>query len=234
MSGGAKLRLSLAARVVNQAGEPVGHLNEVVVEIASRRIAGFHIMSDEVVPRELFVMAGQVAQFDAEQLTLGLSDEEFVALPEARQQLFVAPDQDLDEEIADAESANASAVKPDPDERPVPTGLPGIALTANLLIPMAIERSIMDEGQIALRDGMRILSGDGEEIGHLGGVVIDNEARLIALALGDESGTTIDYRLLGSVDDDANELALLTDEQIAAEESNDGEMAATGETAVQS
>lgn len=216
MSGEAELRLSLAARVVNRAGEPIGRLNEVVVEIESRRVAGFHIMSDEVVPRELFVMAGQVAEFSAEQLTLDLSDEEFVALPEARQQLFVAPDQDLDAEIADAESADASAVKPDPDERPVPTGLPGIALTANLLIPMAIERSIMDDEQIALRDGMRILSGDGEEIGHLGGVVIDSEARLLALALGDESGETIDYRLIGSIDDDANELALLTDEQVAA------------------
>jgi sporulation protein YlmC with PRC-barrel domain len=218
MSGEAELRLSLAARVVNREGEPIGRLNEVVVEIESRRIAGFHIMSDEVVPRELFVMAGQVAEFDAEQLTLDLSDEEFVALPDARQQLFVAPDQDLDAEIADAESGNASAGRPDPDERPVPTGLPGIALTANLLIPMAIERSIMDDEQIALRDGMRILSGDGEEIGNLGGVVIDHEARLLALALGDESGETIDYRLIGTIDDDANELALLNDEQIAAEE----------------
>lgn len=231
MSGEAELRLSLAARVVNREGEPVGRLNEVVVEIESRRIAGFHIMSDEVVPRELFVMAGQVAQFDAEQLTLDLSDEEFVALPEARQQLFVAPDQDLDEEIADAESGHASAAKPDPDERPVPTGLPGIALTANLLIPMAVERSIMDENQIALRDGMRILSGDGEEIGHLGGVVIDDEARLVALALGDEAGDLIDYRLIGSIDDDANELALLTDEQIAADAHDAPGTAATGEPA---
>ena len=218
MTGEAELRLSLAARVVNREGEPIGRLNEVVVEIESRRIAGFHIMSDEVVPRELFVMAGQVAEFDAAQLTLDLSDEEFVALPEARQQLFVAPDQDLDAEIANAESANASAAKPDPDERPVPTGLPGIALTANLLIPMAVERSIMDEEQIALRHGMRVLSGDGEEIGHLGGVVVDDEARLLALALGDESGETIDYRLIGSIDDDANELALLTDEQVAEED----------------
>lgn len=216
MSGEAELRLSLAARVVNREGEPIGRLNEVVVEIESRRVAGFHIMSDEVVPRELFVMAGQVAQFDAEQLTLDLSDEEFVALPEARQQLFVAPDQDLDAELADAESADASAINPDPDERPVPTGLPGIALTANLLIPMAVERSIMDDEQIALRDGMRILSGDGEEIGHLGGVVVDGEARLLALALGDESGETIDHRLIGAIDDDANELTLLTDEQRVA------------------
>lgn len=216
MSGEAELRLSLAARVVNREGEPIGRLNEVVVEIESRRVAGFHIMSDEVVPRELFVMAGQVAQFDAEQLTLDLSDEEFVALPEARQQLFVAPDQDLDAELADAESADASAINPDPDERPVPTGLPGIALTANLLIPMAVERSIMDDEQIALRGGMRILSGDGEEIGHLGGVVVDGEARLLALALGDESGETIDHRLIGAIDDDANELTLLTDEQRVA------------------
>lgn len=233
MSGAAELRLSLAARVVNRAGEPVGRLNEVVIEIASRQVVGFHIISDEVVPRELFVMVGQIAAFDAAQLTLDLADEEFVALPEARQQLFVAPDQDLDEEIADAESSGASADHPDPDERPVPTSLPGIALTANLLIPMAVERSIMDDEQIALRDGMRILSGDGEEIGHLGGLVIDGEARLVALALGDEAGDTIDYHLIDAIDDDANELALLTDEQIAADTNDAQETVATGEPAAQ-
>jgi hypothetical protein len=73
---------------------------------------------------------------------------------------------------------------------------------------------------------MRILSGDGEEIGNLGGIVVDGDARLLALALGDEAGETIDYRLIGSIDDDANELALLTDEQIAAEEEGTTETAA--------
>src|SRR6476620_4681061 len=126
MSGEAELRLSLAAKVVNREGEAIGQLNEIVVELASRRSAGFHIVSDEAAPRELFVMVGQVTEFDSDQLTLGLTDEEFVALPDARQHLFIAPDQDLEEEIADAESGHASAAKPDPDERPVPTGLPGI------------------------------------------------------------------------------------------------------------
>lgn len=233
MSGAAELRLSLGARVVNRDGELIGRLNEIVVEIASRRVAGFHIISDEVAPRELFVMVGQIAEFDSARLTLDLSDDEFIALPEARQQLFVSPDQDLDEEIADAESSSASADLPDPDERPVPTGLPGIALTANMLIPMAVERSIMDDEQVALRGGMRILSGDGEEIGHLGGVVIDGEARLLALALGDEAGDTIDYQLIGAVDDDANELALLTDDQIATDDNDAQESVVTGEPAAQ-
>ena len=212
MSEEAELRLSLAARVVNREGEAIGQLNEIVVELASRRIAGFHIVSDEAAPRELFVMVGQVTEFDSDQLTLGLTDEEFVALPDARQHLFIAPDQDIEEEIADAESGHASAATPDPDERPVPTGLPGIALTANMLIPMEIERSIMDEEQVALRDGMRIIAADGEEIGHLGGVVVDKEARLLSIVLNDERGGTIDYSLIESVDDDTNELILLAEE----------------------
>lgn len=212
MSEEAELRLSLAARVVNREGEAIGQLNEIVVELASRRIAGFHIVSDEVVPRELFVMVGQVSEFDSDQLTLGLSDEEFVALPDARQHLFVAPDQDLEEEVADAESGHADAATPDPDERPVPTGLPGIALTPNMLIPMEIERSIMDEDQVALREGMRIIAADGEEIGQLGGVVVDKEARLMSIVLNDERGGTIDYSLIEAVDDDTNELILLAEE----------------------
>ncbi len=212
MSEEAELRLSLVARVVNREGEAIGQLNEIVVELASRRIAGFHIVSDEAVPRELFVMVGQVTEFDSDQLTLGLSDEEFIALPDARQHLFIAPGQDLEEEIADAESGHASAATPDPDERPVPTGLPGIALTANMLIPMEIERSIMDDDQVALRDGMRIIAADGEEIGQLGGVVVDKEARLLSIVLNDERGDTIDYGLIEAVDDDTNELILLAEE----------------------
>ncbi len=214
MSEEAELRLSLAARVVNREGEAIGQLNEIVVELASRRIAGFHIVSDEAAPRELFVMVGQVTEFASDQLTLDLSDEEFVALPDARQHLFIAPDQDIEEEIADAESGHASAATPDPDERPVPTGLPGIALTANMLIPMEIERSIMDEDQVALRDGMRIIAADGEEIGQLGGVVVDKEARLLSIILNNERGDTIDYNLIEAVDDDTNELILLAEELI--------------------
>jgi sporulation protein YlmC with PRC-barrel domain len=217
MSEEAELRLSLAARVVNREGEAIGQLNEIVVELASRRIAGFHIVSDEAAPRELFVMVGQVTEFASDQLTLDLSDEEFVALPDARQHLFIAPDQDIEEEIADAESGHASAAAPDPDERPVPTGLPGIALTANMLIPMEIERSIMDEDQVALRDGMRIIAADGEEIGQLGGVVVDKEARLLSIILNDERGDTIDYNLIEAVDDDTNELILLAEELIDTE-----------------
>ena len=212
MSEEAELRLSLAARVVNHEGEAIGQLNEIVVELASRRIAGFHILSDEVVPRELFVLVGQVTEFASDQLTLSLTDEEFIALPDARQHLFIAPNQDLDAELADAESGHASAATPDPDERPVPTGLPGIALTPNMLIPMEIERSVMDEDQIALRDGMRIIAADGEEIGQLGGVVVDSDARVISIVLNDARGDTIAYGLIEAVDDDTNELILLAEE----------------------
>ncbi len=214
-------QLSLAARVVNRDQEPIGHLHEVVVERESQRIAGLHIISDEIAPRELFVMIGQVAAFTTDEITLALTDEEFVALPDARQQIFVTPEQDLDEEIADAEADTASPSTPDPDEHPVLSELPGIALTPNLLIPIAVERSIMDEAQIALRHGMRLLTGDGEEIGYLGGILVDPEARLQALVLNNLDADTVDAHLIGAIDDDANELFLLPNdlhETVTAEE----------------
>src|SRR5690348_9845041 len=118
------MRIDLDARVVNKDGAAVGRLHEFVFDRESRRVAGFLVVTDEVAPREVFVMAGQVAQVEQDRLALTLTDEEFVALPDARQHLFVAPDQDLDAEVAAAESASASPATPDPDERPRFSAIP--------------------------------------------------------------------------------------------------------------
>src|SRR4051794_37162855 len=166
------MRIDLDARVVNKDGAVVGRLHEVVFDRESRRVAGFLVVTEEVAPREVFVMVGQVAQVEQDRLELALSDEEVVALPDARQHLFVAPGQDLDAEIAAAASPTASPEVPDPDERPRFSAIPGIALTPNLFIPLEVERTILDEGQIALGAGLRILTAAGEEVGQLGGVVV--------------------------------------------------------------
>lgn len=208
MSAAEPTRLKLSARVVNRNQELVGQLREVVVERQSRRIAGLLIISDEVAPREIFVLVGQVEHFSPEQIALNLSDEEFVALPDAYQQLFVAADQDLDEEIAAAEAPTASANIPDPAEQPVPTALPGIALTPNLLIPIAVERSIMDDEQLALRDGMQLLTGDGAEIGQLTALLIDTNARVTDLILNDHPSDLVDYQLVDHAEDNNNLLIL--------------------------
>jgi sporulation protein YlmC with PRC-barrel domain len=206
------MRIDLDARVVNKDGAAVGRLHEIVFDRESRRVAGFLVVTGEVAPREVFVMVGQVAQIEQDRLELALSDEEVVALPDARQHLFVAPGQDLDAEIAAAESPTASPEVPDPDERPRFSAIPGFALTPNLFIPLEVERTILDEEQIALGAGLRILTAAGEEVGQLGGVVVNDEAQLEGLVLAGGEDQIIDFTLLDELDEDANELTLRNDE----------------------
>jgi sporulation protein YlmC with PRC-barrel domain len=215
MSVDAGTPINLAARVVNRHGEAVGQLNEVVVDLASQRIAGFLVVTEEAAPREVFVMVGQVAEIAPDRLVLDLSDREFVSLPDAREHLFVAPDQDVEAEIAGAEAAAASPTLPDPDERPALSAIPGIALTPNLLIPLEVERDIIGEGQITLRDGMHIRTYTGDDLGQLNGVIVDGDARLSALSIGGDRVRTIDYTLIDTIDDDASELTLLPDDPTA-------------------
>lgn len=208
MADATGIRIDLAATVTNRDGAAVGRLNEIVVERESRQVAGFHILTDELAPREVFVMVGQVERVEHDRLTLDLSDAELVALPDARQHLFVAPQQDLDEEIAAAESDTASAMNPDPDERAAFSGIPGVALTPNLMIPMEIERAIMDDDQVAFQAGMRVLTATGEEIGQIAGIIVDDEARLVALDLQGNDDRRIAYDAIDTLDVDANELTL--------------------------
>jgi sporulation protein YlmC with PRC-barrel domain len=228
MSGDAGTLINLAARVVNRSGEAVGQLNEIVIDLASRRISGFLVVTEEAVPREVLVLVGQVAEIAEDRLVLDLSDREFVSLPDAREHLYVAPDQDVEEELASAESAAASPALPDPDERPAPSAIPGIALTPNLLIPLVVERDIIGEDQFTLRDGMHIRTHSGDELGQLRGVYVDGEARLSALALIGDEMRSIDFDLIDTVDDDDSELRLLPDEPVAATAPDD-ELAAPGE-----
>lgn len=205
------IRVALAATVTNRDGAAVGRLNEIVIERESRQVAGFHILTEELAPREVFVMVGQMARFEHDRLTLDLSDAEIIALPDARQHLFIAPQQDLDAELAAAESVSASATIPDPAERSTFSGIPGIALTPNLMIPMEVERAIMDDDQVAFRAGMRVLTATGEEIGQVAGIVVNDEARLIALDLQGHNERRISYDKIDTLDDDANEVILLAE-----------------------
>jgi hypothetical protein len=201
-------RFDLAATVSNRDGAAVGRLNGVIVERDSRQIAGFHLLTDELAPREVFVMVGQVEHFEPDRFALALTDAEVVALPDAQQHFFVAPQQELDDELADAESGHAAAAVPDPDERPTFSAIPGFALTPNLLIPMEVERAIVDDEQLVFRAGMRVLTATGEEIGQLVGFIVDDEARLVAFELHGNDERQIAYTELDTLDDDSNELTL--------------------------
>ncbi len=227
MSGDAGTLINLAARVVNRNGEAVGQLNEVVIEIESRRVAGFLVVTEEAAPREVFVMVGQVSEISPDRLVLDLSDREFVELPDAREHFFVAPDQDVEAEIAGAESDAASSARPDPDERPALSTIPGIALTSNLLIPLEVERDIIGDEQFTLRNGMHVRTHTGDDIGQLLGVLVDGEARLVALSLNGDNVRTLDFDLIDSVDDDTSELHLLPDDPDVVRD--EGDLVATSE-----
>lgn len=205
--------INLSARVVNRDGAALGRLNEVVVEVESEQVVGFLVMTDEVAPREVFIDVGQIAEVEPTQLTLDLTDEEFVALPDAREHLFVAPDQNLDAEIAGAESTGSSPENPDPDERPAHSAIPGIALTPNLVVPVEVEREVIAEGEVALRDGMRVRTDEGEEIGQIDGVIVDDELQLLALTLLGTEGEAILFSAIDTIDDDANELIVIVEEE---------------------
>src|SRR5262249_10690110 len=149
-------------RVVHREGEAIGQLHEVVIDIETEELVGFLVMTEEAAPREVFVEVAQVAEMEPDLLVLDLSAEDIAALPDAREHLYVAPDQDVETEIDQAESSAASSA-PDPDERPAPSAIPGIALTPNLMVPLEIERAVIGEGEFALRHGMRIRTDEGEE-----------------------------------------------------------------------
>lgn len=197
--------------VVESGGAAVGRLVGMVFEEESRRAAGFVVRPGEGPPREVFIMAGQAGQVEADRIALTLSREEFVALPDAREHLFVGPGQDLAAEVAAAEAApeGAPPATPDPDERPRNTAIPGVALLPQMLTPFEVERTAFAANQLALEEGLRIVSADGETLGRLGGFVLNDAAQLAGVTLADRDGETIEYTRIDRLDEDARELVLV-------------------------
>jgi len=198
--------LDLTATVVDRDGKKVGELNEVAFERESRRIAGFLVRTNEGVPREVFIRAGQAARIERDLITLTLTAANFQALPDAREHLYVEPDDDLTAEL-DAEDEAHTATTPDPDEQPRFSAALGIPVTPNMLIPIEIERTLLADDQVAFSDRLRIIAADGEEVGQLGGVVVNDEAQLAGLIVAYTSHV-VDYGLIERLDEDAGEIVL--------------------------
>ncbi len=201
------MRIDIGADVVDSGGAAAGKLSGLVFEREARRVAGFLVRVDGALPREVFIMPGQAARIEQGRVALALSGDEFAALPDARQHLYVTPEQDLAEEVAAAESASASPAIPDPDERPTPSAIPGIALVPNLFIPFEVERSAFGENEVALENRLRVITDDGEELGQFRGAVVNDDAQLVGIVVGNDE-RVIDYDRLDQLDDDANVLTL--------------------------
>lgn len=206
------MQVDIGAEVVDSEGATTGHLAALVFDRASRRVAGFLVRADGSVPRDIFVMPGQMARIDQERLALTLSGDEFAGLRDAREHLYVAPGQTIEEEIAaakEAEDAGDLPDTPDPDEAPAATVIPGFALLPGLLTPIEVERSAIAEGQVALGEGLRVLAADGADVGQLTGVILD-EASLVSIVVSGET-RLVGYDWLDHLDDGANELTLTID-----------------------
>ena len=114
------MQLNLGVPVAVSSGQAIGYLNEIVFALDSRRVAGFLVVVESPTPREVLVMVGQVAEVAEDRITLDLSDDEVAALPDARQHLYIAPEQDIEGEIDAAEGSQGLPTIHDPAERPVP------------------------------------------------------------------------------------------------------------------
>lgn len=225
------MEVRVGAEVVERDGAGVGRLAGMVFERESRRAAGFVVRVDEGTPREVFVMAGQAGQIDTDRIALTLGREEFDALPDAREHLFVESGQDLEAEVAAAEAGSDAALveTPDPDERPRASAIPGVALLPQMMFPFEVERTAFAEDQLSLEEGLRILDADGGEVGHLGGFVLNGAAQLEGLILSGGDGETIGYNRIDHLDEDAREVTLVAEGAAGREAGTlDAEGAASG------
>ena len=204
------MRLDIDAEVVDRGGDAAGWLSGLVFERESRRVAGFLALLDGTVPREVLVLPGQVAHVERRQIALALPKDELDSLPDAFEHLYVAPGQDVEEEVAAAEAvepAEEPALVPDPDERPEPSAIPGFPLLPGYTTPLEVERSAVPESHIVLREGLRVIAADGDDLGHFGAAVIVN-TRLAGLILRGDEDLFVAYEWLDRLDDDAGELTL--------------------------
>lgn len=225
-TAGGGTRIGLGAAVVDSGGDAVGRVSGLVFERESRRVAGFLVQTGDGVPREVFIRPGQAGQVDRDRVALTLAGEEFAALPDARQHLYVEPGQDLEAEVAAAEAEGDLPDTPDPDERPRTTAIPGVAFLPQMMTPIEVERDAFAPGQVALEEGLRVVAADGAAIGQLGGFVLD-DAQLVGITIRGKEDAVIEYNRLDRLDEGAGELTL-TVEAAAAPAADAADSAAPG------
>lgn len=202
------MRIDIDAAVVDRDGADAGRVGGLVFERASRRLSGFLVRIDGAVPREVLVAVEGAARIEPARIALTLAAGELADLPDARQHLYVEAGQDMEAEVAAAEAATGPPDTPDPEERPTPSAIPGIAFLPNMMIPIEVERSALGEGQVALEEGLRVIASDGEELGEANAAILDEELQLIGLLVGDEDQLVVGYDWLDQLDENANAVTL--------------------------
>ena len=111
---------------------------------------------------------------------------------------------------------------PDPDEEPAHSVIPGVALTPGMMIPLEVERTAFDEGQVPLGAGLRVVAADGEDLGWSRGVVVD-EAQLVGLVVGNgDDELVIPHDRLDQLDTGADELTLTVERGALAAPDDEG------------
>src|SRR2546423_10916220 len=93
------------------------------------------------------------------------------------------------------EPVEEPALVPDPDERPEPSAIPGFPLLPGYTTPLEVERSAVPASHIVLREDLRVIAADGDELGHFGAAVIVN-TRLDGLLLRGAENIFVAYEWL--------------------------------------
>lgn len=209
------MRIAMDAEVVDAGGRQAGRLAGLVFERESRRVAGFIIRVGGSLPREVVVRPGEVADVEELRLALTLRADDLARLPDAWQHLYVLTDQNFDAEVA-AATGDAPA-RPDPDERPRATTIPGFDLLPGYTTPLEVERAAVTAGGVALGADLRVFTADGEDLGRLTAVEVE-ETRLTGVVVrddhaGDDAELAIPAGWLDHLDEGADALYLSVDRE---------------------
>lgn len=160
--------------VVNRAGEKMGSIDRIVIEPGSGEVThvvvrkGFLLPEDKVVPVEMLVSASE------DEVQLRSDVEDLDGLPPFEERHYI-PWQD---EVA-GEPYPPGGARPYAWYPPAGTawwgypGYAGYAGYAPYVTPSYVEQNI-PEGTVALKDGARVISADGEHVGDIERTFVDS------------------------------------------------------------
>jgi sporulation protein YlmC with PRC-barrel domain len=169
------MQLKEGAKVFTSDGQEVGEIDRVVINPASKEVThvvirmGFLITTDKVVPISL------IGPVDDGHVTLRGDKAELEALPDFEERHYVLVGSE--EAQRDEGSVEASALYWYPPVGSTWWGTGGAPGYYGYAVPpyyIKTEEHI-PEGEVALKEGARVLSADGKHVGHVEAVLTDVE-----------------------------------------------------------
>ena len=168
------MQLVQDASVVTASGERVGELDRIVIDPRTKEVThvvvrkGVLFTQDKVVPIDLIASASE------EGVVLREDAGDLEALPNFEEEHFVALNEDEYARSQYEETAPPSLYWY-PPLYGAPFGAGRLNPTYPPLYPVEVERNI-PEGTIALKEGARVISADGDHVGNVEQVLTEPEA----------------------------------------------------------